>query len=432
MITSESTLGFIQDVIWEKANAGFFRNKDTVIFGCNSYARDIRDILRAKGIEISACLDRDPGKQEKLFLKAPVCQPEEYLKDKKEVAVIIYSGYGREMAEQLEKMGYRLGREILYIPFNGDRKPPGDTIEEADRAMERVFDGYEVYRSRKRLYAEAEMVFVCPYKGTGDVYMACSFLKRYLEKKNIRNFLVLVPGNSCRRVANLFGISDVEVISEEEMGEVLDAWVFLGDEAMNVKPLLHWGWRTKNTPYIFNNKRTSFADMFRYDVFGLDDHTEMEAPFIDRNSDYAERLFSSMGLPKGKTVVLAPYTNSCRSEITAELWERMAEGLKRKGYGVCTNCAGEEKPIRNTQAICFPYEEGVNVAEYAGGFLAFRSGLCEIVSPAKCKMVVFYENGSWSTSYEHFSLRKMGLNQNEIPVIFEKDEDIEKIFEIFS
>lgn len=431
MITSESTLRFIQDVIWEKIDNGFFRNKETVIFGCNSYAGDIRDILRAKGIEISACLDRDPGKQKKLFLKVPVCQPEEYLKDKKEIVVIIYSGYGREMAEQLEKMGYRMGREILHIPFHGNRKQAEDTIEEAEGAMERVVGGYEIYRSKKRRYAEAEMVFACPYKGTGDVYMACSFLKRYLEKKGIRHFLILVAGNSCKRVANLFGISDVEVISEEEMEELMDAWVFLGNEKMNVKPLLHWGWRTKNTPYIFGNQRTSFADMFRYDVFGLEDHEEMEKPVIDRNSDYAEKLFQSLKLPKGKTVILAPYTNSCRSEISAGLWERMAEGLMRKGYGVCTNCAGEEKPVGNTQAICFPYEEAVNVAEYAGGFLAFRSGLCEIVSPARCKLVVFYENGSWSTSYDHFSLRKMGLNQEEIAVIFEKDEDIEKIFEIF-
>jgi len=406
-------------------------NRETVIFGCNAYAKNIRDILRAEKIEINACLDNDGRKQKKLFLKVPVYHPEEYLKPKKEIAIIIYSSYWREMTEQLEKMGYRTGKEILQIPFRGDRRQCVDTIDKFEESAGRVVQGYGIYRKLKNKHREAEMVFVYPYKGTGDVYMACSFLKRYLEKKEIHDFLAVVEGKGCERVVNMFGIDCVEILSAEEIQELLVAWVFLGNEKMDVKPLLHWGWRTKNTPYIFDNERTSFADMFRYDVFGLEDHTEMEIPSIQRQSGYAKRLFENLGLPKGKTVIMAPYTNSCESEITLELWEKMAEGLKRRGYGVCTNCAGDEKPVPNTKAVWFPYEEAVNVLEYAGGFLAFRSGLCEIVSPAKCKMVIFYENGPRSTSYDHFGLKKMGLNQNEIPVIFEKDEDIEKIFEVF-
>ena len=96
-----------------------------------------------------------------------------------------------------------------------------------------------------------------------------------------------------------------------------------------------------------------------------------------------------MNLKKGRTVILAPYAGSFQSNIPSEAWERLVHSLKSMGYDVCTNCYGEkERPIKNTIPIQFSYEEGIPLIEYAGGFVAVRSGLCDILSQANCSMVI--------------------------------------------
>ncbi len=60
--------------------------------------------------------------------------------------------------------------------------------------------------------------------------------------------------------------------------------------------------------------------------------------------------------------------------------------------------------------------------EYAGAFLALRSGLCDIISQAQCKKVVIYESGFNAARYEYFSLNKMGLSTDAVEFVYGKDE----------
>ena len=261
--------------------------------------------------------------------------------------------------------------------------------------------------------------------------MACAFLPEYLRQENIQAHILLVIGNSCLRTASLFGIENIVVLSSVEAELILKAWEFLGNTKMNLKPLLYWGWRVKRYLYADQYPQITFTEMFRHDVFDLDISVKPTVPMSKADNTYAKRLFQKMDLKKGQTIIIAPYAGSFVPNISMESWESLTELLKEKGYCVCTNCFGDkESPIYGTQPIIFPYEEAKNVLEYAGGFIAVRSGLCDIVSSANCKMVIIYENGFNASRYEYFSLRKMGLNDSVEEFVFDNDT-VENIVNAF-
>lgn len=258
--------------------------------------------------------------------------------------------------------------------------------------------------------------------------MACTYLGEYLARKNIKDYVLIVSGNNCRRTAELFAVANIESVSLRDMQGIIKAWEFLGRQKIRLKPLLFWGWRTKRYLYADKHPQITFADMFLYDVYGEENGIERHLPYRNQDSTFARQLFERLNLPKGRTVIIAPYAGSFESSVPMEQWKKLSGRLKAKGYAVCTNCYGEkESPIPGTRGIIFPYDEAVNVLEYAGGFIAVRSGLCDIVSPAECKMVVIYENGFNASNYEFFSLRRMGLNLDAIEKIYTAEDTILKL-----
>ena len=425
MLATEQEKILIYEAISEKAKEKFFK-KQVIIFGCTTYARDIRDALRANGIEISAVVDNSTNKVGTSCLGVCVYAPEEYLSPFDEnKTVVVCSKYYFEMIRQIELIGYREGSNILNIDLSVISWEVNDSLAATQKAYLDVKKGYDKYIEIIEKYNRNYKLFLCPYPGTGDIYLACSFFDEYLKKQKIEKYIFAVIRNNCAKVAELFDVENIEIISETEMQLLLKAWQFLGDNLVNLKPLLHWGvgWRCKKELYPDKFPQISFADMLRYDVYGLNEFTAMKRPQNQGNMDYVVALFKQLGLKEGKTVILAPYAGSFVSEMSTEQWDVLAEMLIEKGYTVCTNCYGNEKPVKNTVPIQFSYKEAVNVLEYAGTFVALRSGLCDVVSPAKCKMIIIYEEGFNAGSYSFFSLKKMGLRNDVFEVIFKKTKD---------
>lgn len=423
MIATENDKKIIKSTLLNTIKTGSFEGKRVVIFGCTIYARDIRDFLKNYGITVDAIVDNNVQKAGNSCLGVKVYLPKEYLiPNKKETLVIICSKYNFEMIEQLKSMGYQEEINILNIPVYESQSWADDSLEELNLAFSLVNKGFQVYIKLKDKYSPFAKVFLCPYPGTGDIYMACAFLKTYLQNKSINNYILIVGNNSCKKTAELFQLQNICVVDIEEIRLLLKAWEFLGTEKMDLKPLLYWGWRTKRFLYADEHPQITFSEMFRYDVFGFNKDALMCRPQSHCESKYAHQLFEKLNLPAGKTVIIAPYAGSFVSEISLEIWEKIVQGLLDRGYKVCTNCYGKkEKNIKNTIPIIFPYEEAVNVLEYAGGFIAVRSGLCDIVSTAKCKMLIIYEKGFNASRYEYFSLQKMGLNKSVHEINFDSN-----------
>ncbi|HBI62323.1 MAG TPA: hypothetical protein DDY31_14105 [Lachnospiraceae bacterium] len=432
MLVTQSDCIIIENTIAAKYKQRFFEQKRVVIFGCTIFARDIRNALRRRGIEIFALLDNNPEKVGKKCLNVDVWQPEDFFSRRLlHTIIIVCSKYNHEMIQQLLRLGHQ-EKDILDIPVSESSQRFDDSEEDFENKLQEVREGLGLYERIKGRYTNDFVMFLCPYPGTGDIYMACSYFQKYCMRNGINNYIFMVIGESCKRAAELFQIQNIEIVSELEKTRLLQAWEFLGSKKMQLKTLLYWGWRTKRFLYADKYPRITFYEMFLYDVFGLEKTVSRVLPIVDKNEEYAKKLFERKKLRQGRTVILSPYAGSFVSEMGKEEWVRIAKQLKERDYDICTNCIGElEKPIEGTTPIHFPYYEAVSVLEYAGGFIALRSGLCDIVSSAKCKMVIIYEAGFNAASYEYFSLQKMGLREEVIELMVGRHDIIMECLKVF-
>ena len=434
MIASKQDKEIIQRSIRE--NKARLLNQKVLIFGCTLYGRDIRDELVSCGIKLCGFIDNNKNKIGKDCLGVPVDLPEKMLVPySKELCVIICSKYQQEMARQVLKYGYDK-ENLLIIDVAEAGNHVLDDLDSARNAYEDVKKGYALYLNIIENYKTKDKLFVCPYPGTGDIYMTCIYLPAYLKEHSIEEYALVVGSEGCKKVCNIFHIENVCVLKKDDMDSLLKAWEFLGTDKMNIKPLLHWGWRCKKFLFSDNHPQVTFAEMFLYDTYEFQRKPEMRLPDRCKDLQEIQQFFDSKGLRKGRTVVLAPYAGSFISEIPTEFWENLAIRLKEQGYSVCTNCvADKEVSVRGTVPVTFPYFWAVDFVNFAGAFVALRSGLCDIVSSSNAKIAILYEDGFNASSLEYFGLVNMGIRgSNHTSEIIYKGNDeviIENILSMF-
>ena len=273
-------------------------------------------------------------------------------------------------------------------------------------------NGLKLYRELLAKYPEHQMC-PAPYSGTGDVYVAAMILKEYAKRNGIEQYFVPVIGKSNVKICSLFGIEAVP-FSKSEMRDLVKFLSFAGITESETF-ILHHDHPSIPTGFMDrmrNVKGIDFFSMYLSGVFRSNDRTMAAAPQFDRRAEVIDKLFTDHGLIKGKTILLAPYTYTL-PKMNPAFWEQLAEELRKKGYTLCTNCSSkEEKPIRGTVPLFVPYSQIVPFLEEAGGVIAIRSGLCEVLSSARCRKVILYLDGfHWNgrDSRDYFSLNRMGL-----------------------
>lgn len=143
-------------------------------------------------------------------------------------------------------------------------------------------------------------------------------------------------------------------------------------------------------------------------------------PVWDDDSEWLENVFTKYGLKFNRTVLISPFANSLAYAPGKKFWESIVMELKHKGYSVCTNVSGrQEKPIRGSIGIFIPYRYLNIFCENAGYFLAFRSGLCDLISMVYCRKVILYPDKGWpdavksdTSTIDIFSLKRMGYGDD--------------------
>ena len=431
MLPSKKNVSIIHDFINDKAMSQASTFQKVIIFGCTLYAHEIINALTLNHINVYCFVDNDKTKVGSICDGKEIKSPDILVKEDRDKTVVVIASptYGREMVAQVRNYGYQDNR-IWHIPVINPIQV-SDSLESLEEAFGYIEEGLKVY---DELTSDGtELIILFPYPGTGDIYMACGYLKEYLSKCGKDKIKLVVTKNNCKKVAELFEYKNVVVITEEQKEALLNAWQFLGDVNLNVKPALFWGWHCKKyyRPYR-NYQSLSFADFFKYDVFNHSEDVRFTPPIYEKDNLYLKELFDQNHLQKGKTVIIAPYAGSFQSSIGSETWKALVEILHKRGYSVCTNCYGDEKPLLGTIAIQFPYEQVVNVIEYAGSFIGIRSGLCDIASSAKCRKIILYESNFLASDYEFFSLSKMGICEEVLEYDYDGDAAlIEFISEVF-
>ena len=70
-------------------------------------------------------------------------------------------------------------------------------------------------------YPQVEKVFLCPYPGTGDIFLVGLYYGIFCRKHGIRKVVMTVVGNGAKRVAELFDIENIIVLSQMESDDLL-------------------------------------------------------------------------------------------------------------------------------------------------------------------------------------------------------------------
>jgi hypothetical protein len=407
---------------------GVLRGKKIVLFGASVFSREIKNCLTQHGFAISGVVDNDKRKIGTECMGIRVERPETALLPYNDsiVVLILSGGFYREMVYQLARLGYTINKQVFVLNFKTDESLPVMVYE-----LARAVRGFVTYRRLTGDSSGHRVVFIAPYTGTGDVYLAGLFFPAYLRKNRITDYVFVVVSGACRKVAEMFDIGNIVVLKPTVTDDIINCRRFLRTKWPLV--VLNDGWLWELTQWLRGYKGLNFAKVFRYFVFGFDDSARPEPPSCGDYSTEVDELLQKNGLLKGKTVVLSPYSNTL-FDLPDDVWRRIVEHCHASGYTVCTNCAGTEKPVSGTPAVFFPLNQAIAFLDAAGYFIGVRSGMCDIISASSCKKAILYEKDGFfyqCSPYEYFSLEKMELCNDALEIEWRSDLKDECLREIF-
>ncbi|WP_411678493.1 glycosyltransferase family 2 protein [Caproicibacter sp.] len=287
--------------------------------------------------------------------------------------------------------------------------------------------GYQIYQHLLAKYGRDVQILVCPWPGSGDAYIAGMLLKDYLKKNNISNYVVFTSCKPAPVLFQMFVDCKIEIQPQVNCEKLIKFFVFLNGENINIK-FLHFNIRSHTTivEKVEGINGVSFFQMYSSVAFALDPSRELLPPRFSCDKAVISDLFRTHQLEEGNTVILAPYAGSLTS--CPDFWNALAQELIKEGFCVCTNSgSAQEKPIKGTEAVKIPLQSIVPAVEYAGFFVGLRSGLCDIISSAKCKKAILYpSNYRWGFSFsrEYLSLHNMpfctNVEEYEFGGVFQK------------
>ncbi|NRT73707.1 hypothetical protein [Clostridium beijerinckii] len=407
---------------------GIFKGKFVVLFGANTPGDEVINYLSQNNIEVDAIIDNNPINCGKKLVGVSISLPNNLLSEYKEnLLVLICSRYYSEMKVQLEEMGYLLNKHIFKILDMNEDVEYSLEKNIFDKSIESILDGLSIYENIRSKYGEDVFVFLNPVKANGDVYITSMYLRHYVKKNNIKKYILLVIGRACYNVAKLFGISNIDMINQNEMELLVKLHRFLKNSEAKIKVIQPYIMYTNILNNMDGYKKLNFNDFFKYSLFKLGDNMEKELPVNLNDEHRIEKILRENSIIKGKSIIISPYANSL-PQISWEFWCKLADKLNQYGYRLFTNTSGESEPIiPYTEPIFFEFCDAISIAEYAGIFIGIRSGLCEILSSARCKKIILYPDKAcgFSKVIDVYGIKNMGLSNDVIEI--EASDNIESL-----
>ena len=374
-------------VLDAKIKARSFDGRAVLLFGHCNATEEMVDYLLAHEVAPVAILDNSVSKRGLAYCEIPIICPE-IIRDYTALnsVILIATRFYADMSAQCRRLGYD-GEIVQVVEYNSfaEYSLLEDTVK---RKIERMERGRVTLEKLRRQYAIQHLV-VCPNNALGDVYWAMSFLSAYRKKNNIGDVVVIVIGNACKHVAELFGIINIVAIESKEMDEFVQAVIYTRED--NCIIAHHDRPYTDNIIKWLDKHFLSFIDYYKCAVFGLAKDTESALPHVFLPFKNEAKIL------KGKSVILSPYAKSI-VELPLEYWERIVAEYISGGYSVYTNVIGDEQPIKGTAPLTIPISQMVSAVEYAGSFVGIRSGLCDVITTANCHKIVVFPDCFYSTT----------------------------------
>lgn len=252
----------------------------------------------------------------------------------------------------------------------------------------RVIWGASRYRSlRKRFGASTHII--CIRGATGDVYLQFLLLDEYLRQKGIKEFAIIGDGGGLIRLAALFGLSNVEFVQTPVLERIEKAYLFWGRQWNNIIIPFCWSdnFSAVNKCRLRMTSKFNFMDSYCCFSYGIEPPVEYRAPYFPATKEQQIFAWESLGVIKGRTVMISPDANSVTA-LPVWFWNGIIKHLQQRGYTVFMNC--NYSTYFRAQNLFPAYADCVPMLEYAGNFIGVRSGFCDIISSAKCRKVILY------------------------------------------
>lgn len=376
------------DEMAEKLNrlveSGLLSGRRIYLFGYCNATEELVKLLHQKDYRICAILDNNLSKQGTSYEGIAVCPPEVVLDGEQDRTIVCIAARAyAAMARQLTDMGYA-GMIEKMVDYNSyaEYSLSDEALLKKRKRVDRGVKLLEKMRSRYKCYR-----IYCPFAALGDVYYMMSYLPYFLERKGISGYVIVTIGGACAQIAAMFGAKQVEILTQREMDEQIQAVLYTGDTqafiAHHDRPYVQTVYRAL---YI---KKLTLEEMYRCGVFGLPDASE---PYLPCCLDTYPQLDM---IPEGRSVILSPHAKSV-TNISMCYWTRIIRHFRDKGYQVYTNVAGEEEALEGTLCLEAPLSQMQSVVERAGIFIGLRSGLCDILKSAACRKIALYPNVYYS------------------------------------
>lgn len=138
--------------------------------------------------------------------------------------------------------------------------------------------------------------------------------------------------------------------------------------------------------------------------FSLMPGTTFKEPDYSLDIDLYDLVREKYDTEWEKIVILAPYTVTLSRYDYVGFFEKIAENLHRMGYLVFTNTV-DERVIKDTIPLRTSFKEITSIGQNEDLWvISVRSGLCDLLEFAKCRLTVLYPT---KTDYQIFSLERM-------------------------
>lgn len=356
---------------------GALKDKKIYLFGHCNATEELADLLLEKGYAVSAILDNNRAKQGSVYGGIRMIPPRDILKEQQESIVCIAARAYAAMADQLKQIGYQgCTRKVVDYNSFADYSLTEDT---RDRMSLRVRRGMERLRHLHETYPD-RLLILCPFLALGDIYLMMSYLPVYLERKQTECALC-VTGSSCADVVRMFGAYPVELLTQKQVDETIQAALYMRDMQTFIPH--------QDRPYAINLhqalyvKKIPLKQIYCSGIFGLPKDTKAVQPRYLKDYPGLEQI------PAGKAVILSPYAKSVTA-LPAAVWEQIIRDYTTKGYHCYTNITGDEMALEGTEAISPSVLEIRSVVERAGTFIGIRNGLCDVLELAEAEKTVLY------------------------------------------
>lgn len=384
------------------------------LFGMNTPGDRVIQYLSHMGYDISGILDNNSNNHGKTMMGVMVYSPKILQQmDKNSVRVLICSKYYEEMKLQLEGMGLEENRHIFKLLELNSGTKVSDEKEVLENEIDRLKKYVSYYNRLVSKYDEETMFLLCPIRANGDVYMTACLMDQFKRENRLEKVVLVIVGSIGRKIAAMYGIRDIEVVSQKEMSSLTGLIRVLGSDVTRMI-IAH---PTQLYFNIFSNmecfKELNFMDLMAHGALGL----KKKVFGVLEETDGQEYCLNS------RDILLAPYANSLPCFRT-EFWEKLAAALEQEGYHVYTNSSGNmEPPIKGTESIFLPIENMSKALQYSAGFIGIRNGLCDLVCKAECKKIILYPDKGmgFGDVKKFYSLNGMGLCKDAEELVYSED-----------